>query len=357
MVQDPVQEIVRRVEEAPLQELVRVSIDEVQVQMDSYLDPEMDSSSLYRRWEKQQWAVADLDFSPDQQQWSTLDEGQQDAVRRTMILFFIGEQAVTDTLSPILHAAPYEDERIFLATQIADEARHTVFFQRFFDQVLEVHGGLRDALTVVGPEATRGFRRIFETHLADAIDAVRRSPQDRKAWVEAVVTYHLVIKGYLALTGQRSLLRFFRSVGLMPGFTTGFTAVARDESRHIGYGVLALRRRVREDPEMARAISLKVLDLAEPSVLTVVNPDNQLRVPDPGDTPEEMRQDPIEYREFAIESLSKRLRSIGLSDATIGDIGSHYRGFYEPFWAQYEQIHGVEHPVRWYQRQTAAAAS
>jgi len=357
MVQDPVQEIVRRVEEAPLQELVRVSIDEVQVQMDSYLDPEMDSSSLYRRWEKQQWAVADLDFSPDQQQWNTLDEGQQDAVRRTMILFFIGEQAVTDTLSPVLHAAPYEDERIFLATQIADEARHTVFFQRFFDEVLEVHGGLRNALTVVGPEATEGFRRIFETHLIDAIEAVRKDPQDRKAWVEAVVTYHLIIEGFLALTGQRSLLRFFRSIGLMPGFTTGFTAVARDESRHIGFGVLTLRRRVLEEPEMARAISLKVLDLAEPAVLTIVNPDNLLRVPDPGDTPEDMRQDPLEYRDFAIESLSRRLRSVGISDATIGDIGERYSGLYDRFWAQYEDIHGVEHPVRWYQRQAAAAAS
>src|SRR5215471_14547710 len=208
MVQDPVQEIVRRVEEAPLRDLVRVSIDEVQVQMDSYLDPEMDSSSLYRRWEKQQWAVADLDFSADQQQWSTLDEGQRDAVRRTMILFFIGEQAVTDTLSPILHAAPYEDERIFLATQIADEARHTVFFQRFFDEVLQVRGGLSSALSVVGPEATKGFRRIFETDLIDATEAVRRDPKDLTSWVEAVVTYHLVIEGYLALTGQRALLRF-----------------------------------------------------------------------------------------------------------------------------------------------------
>jgi ribonucleoside-diphosphate reductase beta chain len=357
MVQDPVQEIVRRVEEAPLRDLVRVSIDEVQVQMDSYLDPEMDSSSLYRRWEKQQWAVADLDFSADKQQWSTLDEGQRDAVRRTMILFFIGEQAVTDTLSPVLHAAPYEDERIFLATQIADEARHTVFFQRFFDEVLEVHGGLRDALTVVGPEATQGFRRIFETHLIDAIESVRKDPQDRKAWVEGVVTYHLIIEGFLALTGQRSLLRFFRSVGLMPGFTTGFTAVARDESRHIGFGVLALRRRVQEEPEMARAISLKVLDLAEPSVLTVVGPDNLMRVPDPGETPEDMRQDPLEYRDFAIESLSKRLRSVGLSDGAISTIGGQYRGLYDRFWAQYEDIHGVEHPVRWYQRQTAAAAS
>jgi ribonucleoside-diphosphate reductase beta chain len=356
MQQNPVLEIVRKVEDAPLQDLVRISIEEVQVQLDSYLDPALDSSSFYKRWEKQQWAVQDLDFSADQQQWGTLDEGQRNEVRRTMILFFIGEQAVTDTLSPILHAAPHEDERIFLATQIADEARHTVFFQRFFDEVLEVGGGLKPALAAVGPEATAGFRRIFENDLIQAIDAVRKDPSDLKAWAEAVVTYHLIIEGYLALTGQRALLRFFRAVGLMPGFTTGFTAVARDESRHIGFGVLALRRRVREDPEMARVVTLKVLDLLEPTVLTVVNPGSQLTLPDPGEMSEEMRQDPMEMRSFAIDSLAKRLRAVGISDAAIDDIAAQYHVEYDRLWAQYEETHGVEHPVRWYQRQAAEAA-
>ncbi len=354
--QNSVLEIVRKVEEAPLPDLVRISMDEVQVQMDSYLAADMDSTSLYRRWEKQQWAVADLDFAADQQQWSTLDEGQRDTVRRTMILFFIGEQAVTDTLAPILHAAPHEDERIFLATQIADEARHTVFFQRFFDEVLEVHGGLGSALAVVGPEATKGFRRIFETHLIDATEAVRREPSDVRSWVEAIVTYHLVIEGYLALTGQRALLRFFRAIGLMPGFTAGFTAVARDESRHIGYGVLALRRRLREDPALARVIALKILELAEPAVLTVVDPETRLRLAHPSETPEEMRQDPREMRAFAIESLAKRLRSVGISDEVIGDIGGQFSGLYDRLWARYEEIHGEEHPVRWFQQQAAATA-
>ena len=355
--QNSVQEIVRKVEDAPLQDLLRISMDEVQVQMDSYLAADMDSTSLYRRWEKQQWAVADLDFGPDQQQWSTLDDGQRDTVRRTMILFFIGEQAVTDTLSPILHAAPNEDERIFLATQIADEARHTVFFQRFFDEVLEVGGGLSTALAVVGPEATKGFRRIFEKDLIEATDAVRRDPKDTRSWVEAVVTYHLIVEGYLALTGQRALLQFFRSVGLMPGFTAGFTAVARDESRHIGFGVLALRRRLREDPELARVIVRKLLELGEPAVHTVVDPETLLRFAHPSEMPEEMRQDPTEMRSFAIDSLAKRLRSVGVSDGAIADVTGQYSPIYDRLWTRYEEIHGVEHPVRWYQQQAAAAAS
>jgi ribonucleoside-diphosphate reductase beta chain len=355
--QTSVHDIVRKVEDAPLADLVRISIDDVQVQMDSYLASDMDSTSLYRRWEKQQWAVADLDFTADQQQWGTLDEGQRDTLRRTMVLFFIGEQAVTDTLSPILHAAPFEDERIFLATQIADEARHTVFFQRFFDEVLEVHGGLRDALAVVGPEATRGFRRIFEADLIDATEAVRRDPRDVRSWVEAVTTYHLVIEGFLALTGQRALLQFFRAVGLMPGFTAGFTAVARDESRHIGFGVLALRRRIHEDPELARVIALKILQLAEPAVQTVVDPETLLKFAHPSELPADMRQDPTEMRAFAIESLAKRLRAVGVSDTAIGDISSQLSALYDRFWTRYEEIHGVEHPVRWYQEQAAAASA
>jgi hypothetical protein len=79
-------------------------------------------------------------------------------------------------------------------------------------------------------------------------------------------------------------------------------------------------------------------------------------VDDPESTPEEMRQNPLEFRSFAIESLAKRLRSVGVSDTAIADIGTQYNGLYDRFWARYEEIHGVEHPVRWYQRQMAASA-
>src|SRR4030088_619161 len=156
MSREALPEVVRKVEEEPLEDLLRVSMDEVQVQMDSYLDAEVDSASLYRRWEKQQWAVSDLDFSDDIRHWETISEGSREVMRRTMKLCYTGEQAVADSLGPILHAAPHEDERVFLATQIADEARHTVFFPRFFDEVLQVHGGLRAALGGVGPAPPPG---------------------------------------------------------------------------------------------------------------------------------------------------------------------------------------------------------
>src|SRR5258708_390750 len=163
-------EAVRRVEEAPLHDLVSITVDDVEAQMDRLLGDDVDSTSLYRRWEQQQWAVSELDFTQDKADWESLPPGIRQVTQHTMTLFFIGEQAVTDTLAPLLHAAPREDERIFLATQIADEARHTVFFQRFFEDVLEVGGGLHAALEAIGPRATEGFRKIFEHQLLAAID-------------------------------------------------------------------------------------------------------------------------------------------------------------------------------------------
>jgi ribonucleoside-diphosphate reductase beta chain len=345
MERDPV----RAVDESRLPDLASVTVDDVDAHMDRLLGADIDSMSLYRRWERQQWSVSDLDLTRDVADWGTLPPGIRNVMQNTMTLFFIGEQAVTDTLAPVLHAASREDERIFLATQIADEARHTVFFQRFFEEVLGIGGGLHAALEAVAPKATEGFRRIFEHQLREAMDLVRREPENDVAWVEGIVTYHLIIEGYLAVTGQRSLLRTLRNVGLMPGFIAGFTAVARDESRHIGFGVLALRRRVAADAATARVITDKVFDLLEPAVWTVVGPDRKLPFEDPRGVPPPLRVNGLELRDFALDSLTKRLRASGVPAAAASAVHEKGLSLYERAWSDYERTHGVRHPVRFYQ--------
>jgi ribonucleoside-diphosphate reductase beta chain len=340
---------VSKVEQARLADMGSVTVLDVEAHMDRLLGRDVDAGSLYGRWERQQWAVSELDLARDIADWQTLPPGIRQVMQNTMTLFFIGEQAVTDTLAPLLLAARIEDERIFLATQVADEARHTVFFQRFFEEVLGIGGGLHAALDAVAQRATEGFRMIFEHQLRDAMDLVRREPENEAAWVEGIVTYHLIIEGFLAVTGQRSLLRTLRNVGLMPGFVAGFTAVARDESRHIGFGVLALRRRVADDPEMAGVITRKVLELLPPAVGTVVGPERKLPFDDPRDIPEPLRVNGLELRDFALSSLVKRLRAAGVSAMDASRIRETGLSLYEQAWATYESNHGVRHPVRFYQ--------
>src|SRR5207302_9385052 len=97
-----------------------LTIEQVDVEMDRLIGPDIDSASLYRRWEKQQWAVSDLDFSQDKADWLSLPEEIRQVTQNTMTLFVIGEQAVTDILAPLLHAAPHKDVRTLLATLMAD---------------------------------------------------------------------------------------------------------------------------------------------------------------------------------------------------------------------------------------------
>ena len=352
-----VAERIRRVEESPLRDLVKVDVDDVEVQMDHLLEGGTTAESLYRRWETQQWAVSDLDLTQDKVDWANLQAPSQTLIQRTLTAFFVGEQAVTDTLGPILHAAPREDERIFLATQVADEARHTVFFQRYFTEVLGVEGTLNDVLVDLRTKQTAGYRRIFEDYLVEAVDRVRREPGDRVAWAEAVVTYHLIVEGFLALTGQRALLRQFRALGILPGFTAGFTAVARDESRHIGFGVLALRRRVQEEPEMARVVARRILELMDSAVGVVVAPDRRLPIEDPNQQLPQARVNPLTLREEAIAALLKRLRAIGLTDAALDEVAGAMRDHYEAAWAAYERNHGSLHPVSYWRRGLVAESA
>src|SRR5207247_9847200 len=91
---------------------------------------------LYRLWEKQQWATQDIDFTQDRIDWhERIPEDERYQRMYGMSSFFIGEQRVTDELGPIMRAAPQEEVRIFLSTQIADEARHVAFFNRFYEEV------------------------------------------------------------------------------------------------------------------------------------------------------------------------------------------------------------------------------
>ena len=70
--------------------------------------------------------------------------------------FFIGEQRVADELGPMMRAAPTEEMRIFLCTQIADEARHVAFFNRFYDEVGVLESdNLRTASRRRAPTSTR----------------------------------------------------------------------------------------------------------------------------------------------------------------------------------------------------------
>ena len=100
---------------------------------------------LYARWERGNWRATEIDFSAATgAQWQEqLLRLERRAALWNYALFFWGEDAVADNLSPFIDAAPREEQKYFLATQQVDEARHAVFFKRFMREVAGLGDGTR----------------------------------------------------------------------------------------------------------------------------------------------------------------------------------------------------------------------
>ena len=80
----------------------------------------LDYRELYALWERQQWSVHALDFSRDRTDWhERIPPDDRFARMYGLSSFFVGEQRVAAELGPMMRAAPSEDMRIFLCTQLS----------------------------------------------------------------------------------------------------------------------------------------------------------------------------------------------------------------------------------------------
>ena len=265
---------------------------------------------LYLLWERQQWQTQELDFSRDREDWNErFDDEERFQRMYGLSSFFIGEQKVAEELGPIMRAVPTEEQKIFLCTQIADEARHVRFFERFYREVGVLDSDdLSQMLEQTSEHLNENFGRLFDEMLKQRTDRLAVAPDDGEALVEAVTIYHMVIEGMLALTGQHFIMDYNEREGTLPAFVEGFQNVARDEHRHVAFGSVFLREKAREDDRYKEAIQ-RTLEEVLPVADGVLSPP---WAPE-GDDWELFGYSLADTRQFAGTSLMRRLKVIGLS--------------------------------------------
>jgi ribonucleoside-diphosphate reductase beta chain len=270
----------------------------------------LDYTQLYNLWEKQQWLTQDLDFSQDRVDWhERIPEEERFQRMYGLSSFFIGEQKVAEELGPIMRAAPTEDQRIFLCTQIADEARHVRFFERFYQEVgVYEDAGLSALLEQTSEHLNDNFGVLFDEMLHSRVDRLAQQPDDMEALVEAITLYHMVIEGMLALTGQHFIMEYNTQQGVLPAFVEGFQNVARDEHRHVAFGTAFLHEKASEDDRYRDAVQ-RTLQEALPVADKVLSPP---WAQDDEDF-EMFGYTLAETREFAGTALMRRLKFIGLA--------------------------------------------
>jgi ribonucleoside-diphosphate reductase beta chain len=300
-----------RNDDEALQVLLDADIDKVMAGLDRIVDAAPSYKKLFSRWENQQWSSESFDFTTDREQWhgDTFTAEQKAFMEWSLSSFFLGEERVTTELLPFAIAAPSHEARAFLATQTSDEAKHMVFFDRFYREVLGVDAEtLTKNVEAQRPKMKEEYTQLFDGILGDCADTLRRDPTDTAALVRGVSVYMVVIEGTLALTGARFIIRSLKEHDWLPGFRQGFTAVNRDESRHVGFGVKFLADAIKEDEAHRQTIQDTLQETLPVGTLALAPP----MVDDPYDFETPFGYTSQEIYSYAMKSLSKKLAAMGM---------------------------------------------
>ncbi|MCD0453479.1 ribonucleotide-diphosphate reductase subunit beta [Actinocorallia sp. API 0066] len=291
------------------------------------------SKDLYYRWERQQWSVAALDLTKDQETWGTLRAFYRTELLNALTELEVGEVTVVETLSSLVDKAPTDDDRIYLSTQLADEGRHVRFFQTYLREAAGISGeGLADSAD---------YTNHFAPELRRVTGAVW-AKGDRDSWYEALVYYHLVTEGVLAATALRTTRQLAKRLPL-PALVEGLTNVTRDESRHVAFGMIAARDGVAAGyAEPVRRAYLHGLELG---ARVLVGPLRKQAVP--------AVKTALVFRaaqlrggfEIARDRAVRQLAHIGLPDA-VADAAEVWDTALERALDAYEEHWNTPHPVR-----------
>jgi acyl-CoA synthetase (AMP-forming)/AMP-acid ligase II len=302
----------------------------------------------FDRWERQQWRIADLDLTADRAAWQALPTFIAREMRSAIDRFFLGESAVTETLAPMAHHAPTSGARFFLCTQLADEARHTLFFVRYLAAVNDTPE-LRAASADAGPyvrarwaESAPYFSGLLDEELREVTGRLNHD-DDPAAFYQAVTIYHLLVEGVLGVAGQRALIEATRRRGGLEVLRAGLQNIARDESRHIRFGVGALHEGVRAGH--GDAIAEQILRSVEAAVWVVIAPERALPALMPPVAREAAARAATRTLSRARGALLGRMERVGIGHRVEAVDAAWQRGV-DSALDHYRETHGRTHPVR-----------
>ncbi|WP_424890426.1 ribonucleotide-diphosphate reductase subunit beta [Streptomyces sp. XH2] len=288
-------------DDASLAQMPDLPVDHVLHHADVVTAQQPKPQALYERWEKQQWNAQAIDLEQDRLDYEKrLPKSARKALEESIATFIIGEYTGLDLLGPILTGAPDELDHLYLGTQIADETRHTQLMLRLGEEVLGLDADPKRMLVQAWNMCTPPHRELSRLE-TEVIREIQERPSDYGRWLRTVALFHLISEGVLALVGQRAIVQSLHNVPMLPGVKAGFTAMCRDESRHVSFGLHALRQGVREG--YADDIC-DMIEQAAPIALRIEEGGNVEDAPE-GTT----------MRELGIESLRRQLRLIGIDDA------------------------------------------
>lgn len=177
---------------------------------------------------------------------AALDDGERDRLITILCNYCIGETAALEASSGLVRLAANNRSRIFIATQVADEARHVEVFRRRLTSL-----GVTDLEGTIASRANESLTE-FRTRLLAFVDQGR--------WDLAVFAQNVLLE-----TMEDTVFKFHEGTA-DPVTSQILAGVVADERRHLGFGENDLGRRLVGDPERRAELS-RVREDLDPLIL------------------------------------------------------------------------------------------
>ena len=221
------------------------------------------------------WDPLDFDLSEDTVHWEEgFSEAQKEQIMGTFVGFYEGEESVTRTIVPYftivdkLEDAPFDtvQEEMFLSTHLMEEAKHTDFFARYFEEVL----GTQETEIDDYEESKYWQNPDLKEFLVDDLEEIgermretaRTGDQQELRYIlgEGVMHYMGIVEAQLAKAGYEIFENVFSDISddlgteIMPGFQEGIKLIRQDEGRHITNGRWVMKKLAEEDPDIVTEV-------------------------------------------------------------------------------------------------------
>ncbi len=158
----------------------------------------------------------------------SITEGDRETLVTTLCNYCVGEVAALEAASGMIEFAPNRASKIFLATQVADEARHLEVFLHRLEEL-----GIEDPEAEVDRRANADLL-AFKKRLLELVSA--------KDWNAAVFAQNVVLE-----TMESTVFQVHMETA-DPITQAVLDGVLKDERRHLGFGENDLGRRLATDP-------------------------------------------------------------------------------------------------------------
>ncbi|MGE0621231.1 MAG: diiron oxygenase [Pseudomonadales bacterium] len=231
-------------------------------------DPELEN--LYELAKTNQWNVStDIDWSQEIRNDSDILSRQENALGRSKFFKSLSRKTQTElmanqaafTLSQFLHGeqgallccgelvdnVPDVEGKLYAATQVMDEARHVEVFHRYLKKLDKAY------------PITEGLKNVLDTILT------------AQTWQQKCVGMQIMVESIamgsfknMLVTAEDKLLRDI------------VTLTARDEARHVSFGILSLQHEIPRMPEDER---LALEDFALTALDVLVGRQGDARLP------------------------------------------------------------------------------